>query len=121
VDDWRRILVLMDTDGRIVAANNRERLGENQRSQPSFIDALRDPTSTVFTVEREEGGFHSIRRTDDSGLGIAWCLLKWTLARLERSGGISDAVMVLDKEGRAILATETALAAVRKLDALALL
>lgn len=102
-------LVLMDTDGRIVAATNRERLGENQRSQSSFVDALRSNV-TVFTVdERDEGGFSFTysRRVDDSGLGVGVVSVEVDLAKLERSwAGISDAVMVLDSEGRAILATE---------------
>ncbi len=117
-------LVLMDTDGRIVAATNRERLGENQRSQPSFIDALRSNV-TVFTVdEREEGGFSFTysRRIDDSGLGIGVVSVEVDLARLERSwAGISDAVMVLDSEGRAILATEPRWRGRSEADALALL
>nr|WP_245581457.1 ATP-binding protein [Octadecabacter arcticus] len=102
-------LVLMDTDGRIVAATNRERLGENQRSQSSFVDALRSNV-TVFTVdERDEGGFSFTysRRVDDSSLGVGVVSVEVDLAKLERSwAGISDAVMVLDSEGRAILATE---------------
>jgi two-component system C4-dicarboxylate transport sensor histidine kinase DctB len=117
-------LVLMDTDGRIVAATNRERLGENQRSQPSFIDALRSNV-TVFTVdEREEGGFSFTysRRIDDSGLGIGVVSVEVDLARLERSwAGISDAVMVLDSEGRAILATEPRWRGRSEAEALALL
>jgi two-component system C4-dicarboxylate transport sensor histidine kinase DctB len=117
-------LVLMDTDGRIVAATNRERLGENQRSQRSFIDALRS-NITVFTVdERDEGGFSFTysRRIDDSGLGVGVVSVEVDLAKLERSwAGISDAVMVLDSEGRAILATEPRWRGRLEADALALL
>lgn len=116
-------LVLMDTDGRIVAATNRERLGENQRSQRSFLDALRS-NSTVFTVyERDEGGFSFTysRRIDDSGLGVGVVAVEVDLAKLERSwAGISDAVMVLDSEGRAILATEPRWRGRLEADALAL-
>nr|WP_268821744.1 ATP-binding protein [Octadecabacter dasysiphoniae] len=102
-------LVLMDTDGRIVAATNRERLGENQRSQPSFIEALRSNITTFTVDERDEGGFNFTysRRMEDSGHSIGVVSVGVDLAKLERSwAGISDAVMVLDSSGRAILATE---------------
>ncbi len=102
-------LILMDTDGRIVAATNRERLGENQRNQRSFVDAMRSNITTFTVDEREEGGFSFTysRRVDDSGLALGVVSVGVDLAKLERSwAGISDAVMVLDSTGRAILATE---------------
>ncbi len=102
-------LVLMDTDGRIVAATNRERLGENQRTQKSFIDALRSNITTFTVDEREEGGFSFTysRAIEDSSLVIGVVSVEVDLAKLERSwAGISDAVMVLNSEGTAILATE---------------
>lgn len=102
-------LVLMDTGGRIVAATNRERLGENQRAQKSFIDALRSNITTFTVGEREEGGysFTYSRRIEDSSLVIGVVSVEVDLAKLERSwAGISDAVMVLNSEGLAILATE---------------
>lgn len=102
-------LVLMDTDGRIVAATNRERLGENQRSQKSFVDAVRSNITTFTVDEREEGGFSFTysRAIEDSSLVIGVVSVEVDLAKLERSwAGISDAVMVLNSEGMAILATE---------------
>ncbi|MEN8840044.1 MAG: ATP-binding protein [Octadecabacter sp.] len=102
-------LVLMDTDGRIVAATNRELLGGNLRSQRSFFDALRSNVTTFTVDEREEGGysFTYSRRIEDSSLVIGVVSVEVDLAKLERSwAGISDAVMVLDSQGVAILATE---------------
>jgi two-component system C4-dicarboxylate transport sensor histidine kinase DctB len=102
-------LVLMDTDGRIVAATNRERLGQNQRTQQSFVDALRSNITTFTVDEREEGGFNFTysRRVEDNGQSIGVVSVGVDLAKLERSwAGISDAVMVLDSLGNAILATE---------------
>ncbi|MDC1379937.1 ATP-binding protein [Octadecabacter sp.] len=102
-------LVLMDTDGRIVAATNRERLGQNQRTQQSFVDALRSNITTFTVDEREEGGvnFTYSRRVEDNGQTIGVVSVGVDLAKLERSwAGISDAVMVLDSLGNAILATE---------------
>ncbi|MDG1407536.1 MAG: ATP-binding protein [Octadecabacter sp.] len=102
-------LVLMDTDGRIVAATDRERLGQNQRTQQSFVDALRSNITTFTVDEREEGGFNFTysRRVEDNGQTIGVVSVGVDLAKLERSwAGISDAVMVLDSLGNAILATE---------------
>ncbi len=102
-------LVLMDTDGRIVAATNRERLGGNQQGQMSFVEALRSNITTFTVDEGDEGGysFTYSRRIEDSSLGIGVVSVVVDLAKLERSwAGISDAVMVLDSEGRVILATE---------------
>ncbi|MBU2993552.1 sensor histidine kinase [Octadecabacter sp. B2R22] len=102
-------LLMMDTDGRVVAATDRERLGENRRDQEAFVQALRSNTTTFTVDEREEGGFDFSysRRIEDGGLGIGVVSVAVDLAKLERSwAGISDAVMVLDADGRAILATE---------------
>ncbi|MEL6959663.1 MAG: ATP-binding protein [Pseudomonadota bacterium] len=102
-------LVLMDLEGRIVAATDRERLGENQRTRPYFVEALRG-AGTVFTVEeRDEGGysFFYSRRIEDGGLNLGVVSVGVDLAKLERSwAGISDAVMVLDSTGVTILSTE---------------
>lgn len=117
-------LVLMDLEGRIVAATNRERLGENQRNQQSFVDALRSSITTFTVDEREEGGFSFTysRRIEDSSLNIGVVSVEVDLAKLERQwAGISDAVMVLDSEGRAILATEPRWRGRGEDDALALL
>ena len=117
-------LVLMDTDGRIVAATNRERLGQNQRSQPSFVEALRSNITTFTVDERDEGGFNFTysRRMEDGGRTIGVVSVGVDLAKLERSwAGISDAVMVLDSEGRAILATEPRWRGKSESDATALL
>nr|WP_237693207.1 ATP-binding protein [Octadecabacter algicola] len=102
-------LLMMDTDGRVVAATDRERLGENRRDQEAFVQALHSNATTFTVDEREEGGFDFSysRRIEDGGLGIGVVSVAVDLAKLERSwAGISDAVMVLDADGRAILATE---------------
>jgi len=102
-------LLLTDTEGRIVAATNRERLGENQRNQQSFVEAMRSNITTFNVDEREEGGFSFSysRRVDDGGLALGVVTVGVDLARLERAwAGIADAVMVLDSTGKAILSTE---------------
>ncbi|MBT8412391.1 MAG: sensor histidine kinase [Octadecabacter sp.] len=117
-------LILMDMDGRIVAATNRERLGENQRSRPHFLNAIRSNATTFTVEERAEGGFSFAysRRVEDNGLGVGVVSVGVDLAKLERSwAGISDAVLVLDSEGRVILATEPRWRGRAEAEALALL
>ncbi|AWI83681.1 two-component system sensor histidine kinase [Alloyangia pacifica] len=102
-------LMLLDRDGRTVAATDRNRLGSNHRSEAYYVDALRANT-TVFTVqEREAGGyaFTYSRRMESQNSSIGVIMVEVDLAKFERAwAGITDAVAVLDSEGRIILATE---------------
>ncbi len=53
-------LTLLDRTGRAVAATDRNRIGENHRNAPYFVDATRS-NQTVFTTYRSpEGGFELI-------------------------------------------------------------
>ena len=102
-------LMLLDRDGRTVAATNRERLGEQHRNAAYFVDALRS-NATVFTVQREEVGsfnFSYSRRMESQGAAIGVIVVEVDLAKFERAwAGISDAVLVTNSEGEIILATE---------------
>ncbi|SFR03464.1 sensor histidine kinase [Poseidonocella sedimentorum] len=102
-------LILLDLDGRIVAATNRARLGENLAQTRFFVDALRS-AGTVFTSgQRESGafGFTYSRRMESQGNTIGVIVVEVDLAKFERAwAGISDAVLVTDSEGTIILSTE---------------
>jgi two-component system C4-dicarboxylate transport sensor histidine kinase DctB len=102
-------LVLLDREGRTVAATDRNRLGETHRGSGFFVDALRSNT-TVFSVqEREAGGFSFAysRRLESQGHPAGVIVVEGDLAKFERAwAGISDAVLVTDSEGTIILATE---------------
>lgn len=102
-------LMLLDKDGRTVAATDRNKLGENHRNAAYFVEAIRS-NATVFTsLEREFGGFgfSYSRRIEDQGAIIGVIVVEVDLAKFERAwAGISDAVMVTNSEGRIILATE---------------
>ncbi|MBV2361086.1 sensor histidine kinase [Thalassococcus sp. CAU 1522] len=102
-------LMLLDRDGRTVAATDRNRLGEQHRAQPYFIDALRS-NATVFTaIAREAGGFSFTysRRMESQGTAIGVIVVEVDLAKFERAwAGISDAVLVTNSQGTIILATE---------------
>ncbi len=102
-------LMLLDSEGRTVAATDRNRLGEGHRTTPYFVDALRSST-TVFTSQaREVGGFSFTysRRIESGNDSIGVIVVEVDLAKFERAwAGISDAVMVTNSEGTIILATE---------------
>ena len=102
-------LMLLDSEGRTVAATDRTRLGETHRQAGYFIDALRANT-TVFTVsERDSGGFQFTysRRIEDGGTPLGVIAVEVDLGKLERAwAGVSDAVIVLDSTGEIILSTE---------------
>lgn len=102
-------LMLLDSDGRTVAATDRNRLGEPHRGEPHFVDAMR-ANATVFTVlPREAGGysFTYARRLEDGAEVLGVIVVEVDLAKFERAwAGISDAVMVTDSTGAIILATE---------------
>ncbi len=102
-------LMLLDRDGRTVAATSRERLGEQHRSQAYFVEALRS-NATVFTSQRQEVGSYNFsysRRIESQGQSIGVIVVEVDLAKFERAwAGISDAVLVTNSEGEIILATE---------------
>ena len=102
-------LMLLDSDGRTVAATDRNRLGENHRSQHYFLDALRQ-NQTVFTAtEREVGGFHFAysRKIEWQAENLGVIVVEVDLQKFERAwAGITAAVLVTDSTGRIILATE---------------
>ncbi len=102
-------LMLLDSDGRTVAATDRERLGAQHRNAAYFVEGLRS-NATVFTAQREEVGsfnFSYSRRIESQGQSIGVIVVEVDLAKFERAwAGISDAVLVTNSEGEIILATE---------------
>ncbi|SFE03328.1 sensor histidine kinase [Roseivivax sediminis] len=102
-------LMLLDNDGRTVAATDRNRLGEGHRQAPYFVDAMRS-NATVFTTRQRETGdfsFFYSRRVEAGGTALGVILVELDLSKFERAwAGISDAVLVTNSEGQIILATE---------------
>ena len=102
-------MVLHDSDGRTVAATDRNRLGQSSRSAAHFVNALRGQ-GTIFTAEpREAGGFVFTysRRVQSAGEVLGVISVEVDLQKFERAwAGISDALIVTDSEGAIILATE---------------
>ncbi|MCA0961054.1 sensor histidine kinase [Salipiger bermudensis] len=102
-------LMLLDRDGRTVAATDRNRLGEQHRNAPHFVEALRSNTTVFTSQEREAGGytFTYSRRVESQNSVVGVIIVEVDLAKFERAwAGITDAVAVLNSEGTIILATE---------------
>ncbi|MEY8830736.1 ATP-binding protein [Sedimentitalea sp. XS_ASV28] len=103
-------LLLLDLDGRIVAATDRNQLGSQRGGESYFVDAIRS-NATIFSVkELETGGyqFFYARRVESGANVLGVIVVEVDLKKFERAwGGISDAVMVTDSTGTIILSTET--------------
>ncbi|WP_073255864.1 sensor histidine kinase [Shimia gijangensis] len=102
-------LMLLDSDGRTVAATDRTKIGANYRGNEFFISALRS-NLTVFSSERSESNAHKFtyaRRLDFQGQVIGVIAVEADLQKFERAwAGISDVVFVTDSQGTIILTTE---------------
>ena len=102
-------LMLLDKDGRVVAATDRERLGESHRAAPYFIRAQRN-NQTIFATNPEENGSYGqfyARRIESGGQMLGVITVEVDTEGLERGwSGVSDAVIVTDSEGKIIMATE---------------
>ena len=103
-------LMLLDAEGRVVAATDRERLGQTRDADPFFVQAVRS-TDTVFTSnEPETGRFdftfsRAIHGVDSHLLGVI--VVEVDLARLvERWRGPTEAIFLMNSEGDIILSTE---------------
>lgn len=102
-------LLLLDVDGRTVAATERNRIGEAHRSDPYFVDAIRSNATIFSVIEQDSGGytFFYSRRIQSGGDTLGVIAVEVDLRKFERAwAGISDAVIVTDSTGQILLATE---------------
>lgn len=103
-------LMLLDGDGRVVAATDRERLGQTRSDDPFFVQAIRS-TDTVFTSNEPETGrfdftFSRAMQGMDNGL-LGVIVVEVDLSRLvERWRGATEAIFLMNSEGDIILSTE---------------
>jgi two-component system, NtrC family, C4-dicarboxylate transport sensor histidine kinase DctB len=100
---------LVDADGRVVGATNRNVLGTNHRNATYFVEAQRAKDTIFSAVKREAGGFDFLYSRavmgDTSPLGVI--IVSVDLMKYERAwAGLQDAIMVTDSEGTVMLATE---------------
>jgi len=102
-------LMLLDRDGRSVAATDRNRLGESHRAAPYFVNAQRNNQTIYSTFRDESGAFDFVysRKIESAGQMLGVITVEVDVPRLERGwAGVSDAVIVTDSEGTIIMATE---------------
>lgn len=117
-------LVLLDREGRIVAATDRERLGERRTSDPFFVEASRSPDTVFTSNEPDTGRFdftfsRAVRTMDNRLLGVI--LVEVDLPRIvERWRGTTEAVFLTNSQGEIILSTEPRWRGRTEVEALAL-
>jgi two-component system, NtrC family, C4-dicarboxylate transport sensor histidine kinase DctB len=115
-------IMLYDRDGRVVAATDRNRLGETHRSEPYFVDAQRSNGTVFTTLDKDPGGyaFYYSRKIDGNGALLGVISVEVDLGKLERNwAGTQDAVFVTDSSGKIILATQVKWRGLDEEDALA--
>ena len=117
-------LVLLDREGRIVAATDRERLGQRRSSDPFFVEASRSPDTVFTSNEPETGRFdftfsRAMRSSDNRLLGVI--LVEVDLGRIvDRWRGTTEAVFLTNSQGEIILSTEPRWRGRTEVEALAL-
>lgn len=103
-------ILLLDKDGRTVAATNRNLLGTSYRHADPFVLALR-AMDTIFAATRHDGGgfdFTYSRVITSDGQGIGVIVVSADLMKFERAWArLQDRVLVTDSAGAVLLATET--------------
>ncbi len=103
-------LFLLDSEGRVVAASDRGRLGADLRDAAYFMQTI-DAADTVFSINVVDGlplDFTYSRRISIGPDTLGVIVVEVDLRKFERSwAGIADAVLVKDADGTIILATES--------------
>ncbi|WP_127900292.1 sensor histidine kinase [Solirhodobacter olei] len=115
-------ILLLDADGRVVAATDRKRIGQNLKSTPAFVDAQRSQDSVFSVYPRKSAGFEFTysRALSNNNSVIGVIVVEVDLNKFERSwAGFSDAVVVTDSQGKVILSTEPRWRGLKLTDALA--
>ncbi|MEL7025867.1 MAG: ATP-binding protein [Pseudomonadota bacterium] len=103
-------IMLLDTEGKVVAATDREKLEANLREYPFFLAAIRS-NDTVFTTNELDAATTTFAysRTVSNGTDpIGVIVVGVDLRKFEGSwAGFTDAVIVTDAGGKVILSTES--------------
>ncbi len=102
-------IMLLDGEGRVVGATDRNTIGTTLRSAQYFVDTQRSKDTVFTAAQRDTGGFEFTfaRALVSENKVVGVIMVEVDLAKYERAwAGFSDAVVVTDSEGRIILATE---------------
>ncbi len=102
-------ILLLNSDGRVVAATNGNRLEENHQKLPHFLAAA-GSNKTVFTTHQKNTGafdFAYSRKIVINNKVLGFIVVEVDLRKFQSAwAGISDAVIVSLPEGPILLATE---------------
>ena len=116
-------ILLLDSDGLVVAATDRNRLGETQRNLPHFREAAR-ASQTVFTTHKHDTGVYDFaysRKILSNNKPLGVIVVEVDLRKFQSAwAGISDAVIVAAAGGQILLATENSWVGLPEQEALAL-
>ena len=116
-------ILLLDSDGLVVAATDRNRLGETQRNLPHFREAAR-ASQTVFTTHKHDTDVYDFaysRKILSNNKPLGVIVVEVDLRKFQSAwAGISDAVIVAAAGGQILLATENSWVGLPELEALAL-
>ena len=116
-------ILLLDSDGLVVAATNRNRLGETQRNLPHFREAAR-ASQTVFTTHKHDTDVYDFaysRKILSNNKPLGVIVVEVDLRKFQSAwAGISDAVIVAAAGGQILLATENSWVGLPEQEALAL-
>ena len=116
-------ILLLDSDGLVVAATDRNRLGETQRNLPHFREAAR-ASQTVFTTHKHDTDVYDFaysRKILSNNKPLGVIVVEVDLRKFQSAwAGISDAVIVASAGGQILLATENSWVGLPEQEALAL-
>ena len=116
-------ILLLDSDGLVVAATDRNRLGETQRNLPHFREATR-ASQTVFTTHKHDMDVYDFaysRKILSNNKPLGVIVVEVDLRKFQSAwAGISDAVIVAAAGGQILLATENSWVGLPEQEALAL-
>ncbi len=116
-------ILVLDSDGLVVAATNRNRLGETQRNLPHFREAAR-ASQTVFTTHKHDTDVYDFaysRKILSNNKPLGVIVVEVDLRKFQSAwAGISDAVIVAAAGGQILLATENSWVGLPEWEALAL-
>ncbi|MDC1530909.1 ATP-binding protein [bacterium] len=102
-------ILLLNSDGRVVAATNRNRLGENHLDLPHFVEAAGSRKTVFTTYKKNTGGFDFAysRKMMINNKVLGFIVVEVDLHKFQSAwAGISDAVIVSRSGGPILLATE---------------
>ena len=116
-------ILLLDSDGLVVAATDRNRLGETQRNLPHFREAAR-ASQTVFTTHKHDTDVYDFaysRKILSNNKPLGVIVVEVDLRKFQSAwAGISDVVIVAAAGGQILLATENSWVGLPEQEALAL-